>query len=141
PPSRLCKGRSGSSRCSNSCTTARFSRIRKSYSRRTSHTTASRQSNESTARPWRISKRFKPIRPARCFQNENTGSFDERLFLNMIWLTDMAAAHPVAHAMLVLAVVAVLGLALGSIRIRGVGLGIAGVLFAGIFVAHFGHTI
>ncbi len=43
--------------------------------------------------------------------------------------------------MLVLAVVAVLGLTLGTVKIRGVGLGIAGVLFAGIFVAHFGHTI
>ena len=36
---------------------------------------------------------------------------------------------------------AVLGLTLGTVKIRGVGLGIAGVLFAGIFVAHFGHTI
>lgn len=59
----------------------------------------------------------------------------------MNWLFDFAISHPVAHAMLILAIVALLGLALGSVRIRGIGLGIAGVLFAGIFVAHFGHAI
>ena len=44
-------------------------------------------------------------------------------------------------AILILALVAGLGLALGSLRIRGVGLGIAGVLFAGIAFGHFGIQI
>ncbi len=37
-----------------------------------------------------------------------------------------------------LALVAALGLGLGSIKIRGIGLGAAGVLFAGILFGHFG---
>jgi putative transport protein len=59
----------------------------------------------------------------------------------MNWLFDFPISHPVAHAVLILALVAVLGLALGSVRIRGIGFGIAGVLFAGIFCAHFGLSI
>ncbi len=47
----------------------------------------------------------------------------------------------VAHAVLVLAGAAVLGLAFGSIKIRGIGLGIAGVLFSGLALGHFGVTI
>ena len=37
--------------------------------------------------------------------------------------------------------VAVVGLLLGSIRVRGVGIGSAGVLFAGILFGHFGASI
>ena len=37
-----------------------------------------------------------------------------------------------------LAIAGALGLLLGSVQIRGVGLGIGGVLFAGIAVGHFG---
>jgi len=44
----------------------------------------------------------------------------------------------VAGAILVLALAAALGLALGSLRIRGIGLGIAGVLFAGLILGHLG---
>ena len=44
----------------------------------------------------------------------------------------------VAGAILVLALAAALGLALGALRIRGIGLGIAGVLFAGLILGHFG---
>ena len=36
-----------------------------------------------------------------------------------------------------LALVAVIGLWIGHFKIKGVGLGIGGVLFGGIFVAHF----
>jgi putative transport protein len=43
-----------------------------------------------------------------------------------------------AGAVLVLSLVAALGLALGSLKVRGLGLGIAGVLFAGIAFGHFG---
>jgi putative transport protein len=41
-------------------------------------------------------------------------------------------------AILILCLVAASGLALGSVRVRGVSLGIAGVLFAGIGFGHFG---
>lgn len=53
----------------------------------------------------------------------------------------MHSAQPVAWAVLVLMLVAVGGLALASIRIKGVGIGIAGVLFAGILAGHFGMRI
>ncbi|MFQ3670355.1 MAG: putative transporter [Verrucomicrobiia bacterium] len=48
------------------------------------------------------------------------------------------AHHPVAEAVLALALVATLGLALGGVKIRGLNLGIAGVLFAGIALGHLG---
>ena len=47
----------------------------------------------------------------------------------------------VTFAILVISVVAVSGLMIGSIRVRGIGLGPAGVLFSGILVGHFGATI
>ncbi|MBI5623769.1 MAG: putative transporter [Elusimicrobia bacterium] len=45
-----------------------------------------------------------------------------------------------AHTLVVLSLVGGLGLALGQVRVRGVSLGIAGVLFAGIAFGHFGFT-
>lgn len=59
----------------------------------------------------------------------------------MPWLATIEQAQPVAWAVLVLSLVAILGLALGSIRVRGISLGVAGVLFAGIFFGHFGVKI
>jgi AspT/YidE/YbjL antiporter-like protein len=50
-------------------------------------------------------------------------------------------AQPIAHAILVIACVAVAGLALGSFKYRGIALGSAGVLFAGIVFGHFGERI
>jgi putative transport protein len=46
-----------------------------------------------------------------------------------------------AGAVLVLSVVAALGLALGSLKLRGLGLGIAGVLFMGVAFGHFGVQV
>jgi putative transport protein len=57
------------------------------------------------------------------------------------WLAHFAAAHPIAHALLLLALVSASGLACGNIRLRGIGLGIAGVLFSGLVFGHFGLTI
>jgi putative transport protein len=47
----------------------------------------------------------------------------------------------VVGAVFVLAIVAAGGLALGSIRVRGISLGIAGVLFAGIAAGHLGASM
>jgi putative transport protein len=58
-----------------------------------------------------------------------------------MWFFKLQETQHVAHAILVLAAVAVLGLALGSWKFRNVSLGIAGVLFAGIILGHFGLTI
>lgn len=47
----------------------------------------------------------------------------------------------IALTVSVLALVAVVGLWLGNIKIRGVGFGIGGVLFGGIFVGHFADLL
>lgn len=56
-------------------------------------------------------------------------------------LLQLSETQPIAHAVLMLATVAVAGLALGSLKYRGIGLGTAGVLFAGILFGHFGQRI
>ena len=54
----------------------------------------------------------------------------------MTWLLHLHETQPIAHALLVLTTIGACGLALGNLRVRGLGLGVAGVLFAGI---GFGH--
>ncbi len=55
----------------------------------------------------------------------------------MEWFFELLSGESVAHAVLVFGVVAVLGLALGKIRVFGINMGIAGVLFAGLILGHF----
>jgi putative transport protein len=57
------------------------------------------------------------------------------------WLTQLSATNPVGHAIGILALVCMAGMALGSLKVRGVGLGTAGVLFAGIITGHFGKPV
>src|SRR4030095_2801423 len=59
----------------------------------------------------------------------------------MNWLFELHKTQPIAHAVGVLAFVCVVGMALGSLKFRGIGLGTAGVLFAGILVGHFGEAV
>ena len=59
----------------------------------------------------------------------------------MRWLFELHQTQPIAHAIGALAFVCVLGMALGSLKFRGIGLGTAGVLFAGIVVGHFGEPV
>ena len=59
----------------------------------------------------------------------------------MSWLFKLHETQPVAHAIGALAFVCVLGMSLGSLKFRGIGLGTAGVLFAGILVGHFGQPV
>jgi putative transport protein len=64
----------------------------------------------------------------------------------MAWLQNYASANPVAYSVLLISLVAVMGLGFASIKIRGVGLGVTGVLFAGLIFGHFGfhmehHTL
>lgn len=58
-----------------------------------------------------------------------------------MWLTDLVETQPVAYAIGALALVCVLGMALGSVKIRGIGLGTSGVLFAGILIGHFSDPV
>jgi putative transport protein len=60
----------------------------------------------------------------------------------MQWLVDLLnKPEGVAHSVLVVALVSAIGLAIGNIKFKGVGLGIAGVLFVGLLFAHFGITL
>ena len=59
----------------------------------------------------------------------------------MQWLNQLSSTQPVAWAVLVLSLIGSFGLMIASVKVRGVGLGIAGVLFAGIIVGHFGFHI
>lgn len=56
----------------------------------------------------------------------------------MDWISELVSGHSTAHAIFLLGTVAASGLALGALKIRGIGLGIAGVLFSGLIAAHFG---
>ncbi len=56
----------------------------------------------------------------------------------MSWLTKLFFEESAAQSVLVIGLVTALGLAIGSLRVRSVTLGIAGVLFAGILFGHFG---
>src|SRR3954471_7855551 len=59
----------------------------------------------------------------------------------MGWLFELHQSQPIAHAIAALALVCVLGMAFGSLKFRGIGLGTSGVLFAGILVGHFGEQV
>jgi len=59
----------------------------------------------------------------------------------MTWLHQLLTVETVAQSVLVIAAVAVLGLAFGSLKFKGIGLGVAGVLFSGLAVGHLGITI
>ena len=59
----------------------------------------------------------------------------------MNWFFELHRTQPVAHAIGVLSFVCVLGMALGSLKFRGIGLGTAGVLFAGIALGNFGEPV
>lgn len=57
------------------------------------------------------------------------------------WLSDLFTKDSVAHAVLILGLVIALGVAIGRIKVFGISLGIAGVLFAGLAFGHFGMGI
>ena len=59
----------------------------------------------------------------------------------MNWLFELYKTHSVAHAICILALVCLAGMALGSLKVRGVGLGTAGVLFAGILTGAFSKPV
>jgi putative transport protein len=60
----------------------------------------------------------------------------------MRWLTDLLTnEHSIATCLLVLALTIVTGLALGQVRFRGIRLGVAGVLFSGLLLGHFGLAV
>ena len=59
----------------------------------------------------------------------------------MNWILQLHQTNPTAQAIAILAFVSVMGMTLGGVRVRGVKLGTAGVLFAGLFVGHYYEPI
>jgi len=59
----------------------------------------------------------------------------------MDWMNDLLWGDSVAHTVLLFAFVIAIGVMLGKIKIFGVSLGITFVLFAGIFIGHFGFEV
>lgn len=55
----------------------------------------------------------------------------------MDWLTNLISNDSVARTVILLAAAGAAGTAFGKLRVRGVGLGVAGVLFAGLVLGHF----
>ena len=59
----------------------------------------------------------------------------------MTWLIDLFAKPSVGQQVLAIALTAALGLMLGKIKVKGIGLGSAGALFVGIALGHFGLRV
>jgi putative transport protein len=59
----------------------------------------------------------------------------------MTWFTDLLWSETVAHTILIYSFVIAIGIALGKVKVYGISLGITFVLFAGIFVGHFGFKV
>ena len=59
----------------------------------------------------------------------------------MAWLIDLFSSGSVPGSILILALCSSLGLLLGSVRVRGIDLGIVGVLFAGLLLGHLGAVV
>jgi putative transport protein len=59
----------------------------------------------------------------------------------MNWISNLLWDNSVAHTVLLLAIVISSGVIFGKIKIYGVSLGMAMILFVGIAVSHFGFTV
>jgi len=59
----------------------------------------------------------------------------------MGFLSHFTGGNEIAEAVLVLSIISLIGLAISALKIRGIGLGITGVLFSGLFFGHIGWHI
>ncbi len=59
----------------------------------------------------------------------------------MSFISDLITSNTVAHSIFIFGLVACLGLLFGNFRVKGISLGVAGVLFSGLLFGHFGITI
>ena len=55
----------------------------------------------------------------------------------MSWLLELPQTQPIAYAIGLVSLVCVAGMAFGGLKFRGIGLGTAGVLFAGLIIGRF----
>lgn len=56
------------------------------------------------------------------------------------WISHFSTSHPVPFTILALSVACFVGILIGNIRIKGLSMGIAGVLFSSLILGHFGAT-
>lgn len=56
-------------------------------------------------------------------------------------LENIRQVSPHAEPILVISLTAILGLLIGSVKVRGIKLGVAGMLFSGLLLGHFGLTL
>ena len=60
----------------------------------------------------------------------------------MEWLHSLLTdTNSIAHTALVYAAIITIGLAVGRVKVKGISLGVIGVLFVGLFFAHFGVKV
>ncbi|MDD6088916.1 MAG: putative transporter [Desulfovibrionaceae bacterium] len=59
----------------------------------------------------------------------------------MDWFVQLFLGNSPAQCVVVIAMTIVIGLAFGLIQIRGIRLGVGGVLFSGLAIGHFGFTV
>jgi putative transport protein len=59
----------------------------------------------------------------------------------MKWLHALLPAGEIAQAVIILCLVIALGIALGAVKVRGIGLGISCILFAGILFGHYDFEV
>ena len=59
----------------------------------------------------------------------------------MDWFIQLFTGHSVAHTVIILSLVISTGVALGHIKLFGISIGIAGVLFSGLAFGHFHLTV
>lgn len=59
----------------------------------------------------------------------------------MDWLIQLFTGHSAAHTVIILSLVIAIGVSLGHIKVFGISLGIAGVLFSGLAFGHFHLTV
>ncbi len=59
----------------------------------------------------------------------------------MEFLESIKQISPHAEPILVISITAILGLLIGSVKVRGIKLGVAGMLFSGLLLGHFGFSL
>jgi putative transport protein len=64
-----------------------------------------------------------------------------RIWRVLEFIEGVKKVSPHAEPILVISLTAIVGLLIGSIRIRGIKLGVAGMLFSGLLLGHFGLTL
>ncbi|MFI3315557.1 MAG: putative transporter [Rikenellaceae bacterium] len=63
------------------------------------------------------------------------------MVLSIDWLNNLFFTSSTAHSIMILALTVAIGVMLSKISFKGISLGIAWILFTGLFLSHFGMTL